>query len=469
MHDQTIHINQNHHIHFVGVGGVGMSSLAEWALSKGHSVSGSDTQKNELTQRLEDLGACIQCGHEPNYVKKADLVVFTSAVKLDENPELIWAQTQGIQAIKRSEFLAVLLNEYDSIGVAGTHGKTSTTTMLGLVLEAGDCDPLVYVGGRVPNFEMSNIRLGKGKLAAVEADEYDRTFLKLGLKNSIVTNIDHDHLDVYATEAEMDEAFVHYLNKLRGGVRVVCGQDAGWNRIKTKISEPVVEYGLEPTFEVYATEMTFGPMSTDFRLHAFGEDRGLLHLKVPGKHNVLNALGVAAMALKKGVSMEQIRLGLLAFTGVERRFQKKYETEDMLVFDDYAHHPAEIEATLSAVRSGWPEKRVIAVFQPHLYSRTNDFYQQFALALQGADVIIVTDVYPAREKAIEGVSGKMIADLISSAQGRQIIYAENKAEVPAILLNVVRKGDFILTMGAGDIYRFGEVFIQRMKEIEVGA
>lgn len=457
------------HIHFVGVGGVGMSSLAEWALSRGYSVSGSDVQKNELTQRLVDIGANIQLGHEPLHVKKADLVVFTSAVKLDENPELIWAQTQGIQAIKRADFLAVLLKEYESIGVAGTHGKTSTTTMLGLVLEAGKCDPLVYVGGRVPNYNMSNIRLGKGKIAAVEADEYDRTFLKLGLKNSIVTNIDHDHLDIYATEAEMDQAFVGYLNELNRGIRVVCGQDSGWIRIKGQVIGNVIEYGLEPKFEVYATQMKFGPMSTDFRLHAFGEDLGLLHLNVPGRHNVLNALGVTAMALKHGVSVEQIRSGLLAFTGVERRFQKKFETEDMLVFDDYAHHPVEIEATLNAIRSGWPDKRVIAVFQPHLYSRTHDFYLQFARALERADVIIITDVYPARETPIQGVSGRLISDAIGPEKQQHVIYVENKEEVPAVLLNLVRRKDFIITMGAGDIYRFGDAFIQRMKEIEVGA
>tara|TARA_R110000868_G_scaffold259361_3_gene517222 strand:+ start:52499 stop:53929 length:1431 start_codon:yes stop_codon:yes gene_type:complete len=453
------------HIHMVGIGGIGMSGMAEILIHRGYKVSGSDGALGETTKRLEDIGATIFEGHKAENINGADVVVYTSAVKATENEETKAAIEKRIPTIKRAEMLAELMKMKYGIGVAGTHGKTTTTTMVGLVTQKGNYDPTIIVGGKVHSFDKTNAVVGKGDVIVVEADEFDRTFLRLTPSIAIITNIEAEHLDIYDDLDDVKQAFVDYANKVPFyGSIIVCLDDPNVRSILPLLERRVISYGLTPQAQIRATDIILSEFTSTFTVTNNGEKLGVITLKSPGEHNVLNALASIATGIELDIDFKLIKEGLASFEGVFRRFQKKYGN-GVMVIDDYAHHPTEVQATLKAAHKGWPDQRVVAVFQPHLFSRTQELYKEFGLSFFDAEVLIVTDVYPSREKPIEGVTGKLIADTAEQYGHKNVIYVEDKNDVTETLKKVVKHGDIIITMGAGDIYRSGENFVD---EIESG-
>ncbi|MBO6536686.1 MAG: UDP-N-acetylmuramate--L-alanine ligase [Balneolaceae bacterium] len=453
------------HIHMVGIGGIGMSGMAEILIHRGYKVTGSDGSLSETTRRLEELGATIFEGHAAENIEGADVVVFTSAVKADENVETKAALEKRIPTIKRAEMLAELMKMKFGIGVAGTHGKTTTTTMIGLVTREGNYDPTIMVGGKVHSFDKTNAVVGKGDVIVVEADEFDRTFLRLTPSIAIITNIEAEHLDIYDDLDDVKGAFIDYANKVPFyGAVVVCLDDPNVRSILPHLERRIISYGLTPQARIRATDLQTNQFNSTFTVLQDGEKLGVITLKAPGEHNVKNALAAVATGLELNIDFKLIKQGLENFEGVYRRFQLKYNN-GVMVIDDYAHHPTEVKATLEAANSGWPDRRVVAVFQPHLYSRTQELYKEFGLSFFDAEVMVVTDVYPSREKPIEGVTGKLIADTASTYGHRNVVYVEDKNEVHERLKEIIKPGDIIITMGAGDIYKSGDKFVE---EIESG-
>ncbi len=453
------------HIHMVGIGGIGMSGMAEILIHRGYKVTGSDGSLSETTRRLEELGATIFEGHAAENIEGADVVVFTSAVKADENVETKAALKKRIPTIKRAEMLAELMKMKFGIGVAGTHGKTTTTTMIGLVTREGNYDPTIMVGGKVHSFDKTNAVVGKGDVIVVEADEFDRTFLRLTPSIAIITNIEAEHLDIYDDLDDVKGAFIDYANKVPFyGAVVVCLDDPNVRSILPHLERRIISYGLTPQAKIRATDLQMNQFNSTFTVLQDGEKLGVITLKAPGEHNVKNALAAVATGLELNIDFKLIKQGLENFEGVYRRFQLKYNN-GVMVIDDYAHHPTEVKATLEAANSGWPDRRVVAVFQPHLYSRTQELYKEFGLSFFDAEVMVVTDVYPSREKPIEGVTGKLIADTASTYGHRNVVYVEDKNEVHERLKEIIKPGDIIITMGAGDIYKSGDKFVE---EIESG-
>lgn len=453
------------HVHMVGIGGIGMSGMAEILLHRGYKVTGSDGALSETTKRLEEVGATVFEGHSAEHIEGADVVVYTSAVKATENEETKAALEKRIPTIKRAEMLAELMRMKFGVGVAGTHGKTTTTTMVGHVTKAGNFDPTIMVGGRVHSFDKTNAVVGKGDLIIVEADEYDRTFLRLTPSIAIITNVEAEHLDIYDDLADVKQAFIDYANKVPFyGAVIVCLDDENVRSILPDLKRRIISYGLTPQAQLRATDIQASAFNSTFTVLYDGEKLGVITLKAPGEHNVKNALAAIATGLELGIDFKQIKAGIEKFEGVYRRFQLKYENGIMVV-DDYAHHPTEVQATMNAAHKGWPDRRVIAVFQPHLYSRTQDLYKEFGLSFFDAEVLVITDVYPSREKPIEGVSGKLIADTAEQYGHKNVVYVEDKDDVSERLKGIVKDGDIIITMGAGDIYKSGETFVE---EIEAG-
>ena len=451
------------HIHMVGIGGIGMSGMAEILLQRGYKVSGSDGAVTDTTKRLKELGATVYKGHKAKHIEGADVVVYTSAVKADENVETIAAMENRIPTIKRAEMLSELMKMKFGIGVAGTHGKTTTTTMIGHVTQDGNYDPTIIVGGKVHSFDKTNAVVGKGDLIVVEADEFDRTFLRLNPSLAIITNIEAEHLDIYDDLDDVKQAFIDYANKVPFyGAVIVCLDDPNVRSVLPQLEKRVITYGLNPQAQLRAVDIRSDAFTSTFTVVRDGEKLGVVTLKAPGEHNVKNALAAIATGLELNIDFKLIKKGIEHFEGVFRRFQLKYEN-GCLVIDDYAHHPTEVQATLQAARKGWPDRRVVAVFQPHLYSRTQELYKDFGLSFFDAEMLIVTDVYPSREKPIEGVTGKLISDTAEQYGHNNVKYVENKEEITKTLKEVAREGDIIITMGAGDIYRFGEDFIESLK------
>ena len=455
------------HIHMVGIGGIGMSGMAEVLIQRGFKVTGSDGAVNETTKRLQELGATVYKGHKAKNIEGADVVVYTSAVKADENEETKAAIQQRIPTIKRAEMLAELMKMKYGIGVAGTHGKTTTTTMIGHVAQDGNYDPTIMVGGKVHSFSKTNAVVGKGDLMIVEADEFDRTFLRLTPSIAIITNIEAEHLDIYDDLEDVKNAFVEFANKVPFyGAVIVCLDDPNVRSILPRITKRIISYGLTPQARLRAVDIQMNAFTCTFTVLHDGEKLGVITLKAPGEHNVKNALAAIATGIELNIDFKLIKEGLQRFDGVFRRFQLKYD-KDVMVIDDYAHHPTEVQATLQAARKGWPDRRIVAVFQPHLYSRTQDLYKDFGLSFFEADVLIVTDVYPSREQPIEGVTGKLIADTANQFGHKNVIYVEDKAKVPARLKEIAQKGDLIITMGAGDIYKYGEELVNELNSGKV--
>ncbi len=455
------------HIHMVGIGGIGMSGIAEILLLRGYTVTGSDGSLSDTTKRLEELGAKVYHGHDEKYIEGADVVVYTSAVKADENVETRAAIARQIPVIKRAEMLAELMRMKYGIGVAGTHGKTTTTTLVGHVIQDGSFDPTIIVGGRVHSFDKTNAVVGKGDIIVVEADEFDRTFLRLSPSMAIITNIEAEHLDIYDDLDDVKNAFIEFAGKVPFyGAVVICLDDPVVRSILPEIERRTISYGFTPQAQVRALNVDRNEFFSHFNVLYKGDLLGKIQLKAPGDHNIRNALAAIAVGLELGIPFKEIKNGLERFEGIFRRFQQKMDKDDILVIDDYAHHPTEVQATLKAAQEGWPDRRLVAVFQPHLYSRTQKMYGEFGLSFFDAEVLVLTDIYPSREEPIEGVDGKLVADTAKKYGHRGVHYIKEKTDLPVKLKEIVKKDDIVITMGAGDIYRYGEEFVEMLKTDE---
>lgn len=449
-------------LHFVGAGGIGMSGLAEILIDQGFTITGSDRAPSENTERLRSLGARIMIGHQAgNLDADADVLVYSSAVPPD-NPEVVEAQKRKIPVIRRAEMLAEVMRLKYGIGIAGTHGKTTTTSMASLVLMEGGIDPTVIVGGRLRGLAGSNARLGKGDFIVVEADEYDRSFLSITPTIAVLTTLETDHLDCYRDLEDIKGAFIQFANKVPFyGFVIMCLDEPALQDIMPRIKKKIVTYGLNGQADLQAVDIVHRENASTFTVLRDGKELGSIRLQIPGRHNVQNALAAIAVGLELNVPFAKVKSGIEKFTGVFRRWEVKAEIGGVTVVDDYAHHPTEIRATLAGAKAGW-RRRVICVFQPHLYSRTRDFYDEFGRAFFNADLLVVTDVYPAREEPIQGVSGELIANAAKEFGHKQVHYVPDKKDVPAFLQKHMQRGDIIITMGAGDIWKFGDEFIKSL-------
>lgn len=438
-----------------------MSGIAEVLLNLGYQVSGSDLKLSEVTQRLSRLGARVYQGHHPSHISGANVVVYSSAVRLD-NPEVKAAQEQRIPVIPRAEMLAELMHMKYGIGVAGTHGKTTTTSLVGLVLTEAGLDPTIVVGGVIKSLR-SNAKLGQGEYIVVEADEFDRAFLKLTPTIAVVTTLEADHLDYYRDLGEIKAAFVEFVNKVPFyGSVVLCVDEESIHSIIPEVKKHMITYGLSSKADLIATNLDFSGFLTCFTVSSSEGELGRVKLMVPGVHNVKNALAAVAVGLELGVPFEVIKRALEKFSGVRRRFEFKGEKRNIMVIDDYAHHPTEIKASLKGARDGWGNRRLVVVFQPHLYSRTRDFYLQFGVSLLQSDYLVVTDVYPAREEPIEGVSGELVAEAAKRFGHRNVVYIADKGRVVDFLVEALKPGDMVITFGAGDVWRVGEELLSKL-------
>ena len=448
-------------VHFMGVGGAGMCALAELFAKRGGIVSGCDLRPGPSTDRLRSLDVEIYEGHEASHVEGVAALVVSAAIPWDQ-PEIQKALERGIPVFKRAEALGQWVNQGRVLAVAGTHGKTSTTAMATEILAAAGMDPTGFVGGHVSAWG-GNLRSG-GDLYVVEADEYDRSFLELKPAVAVVTNVEADHLDTYGSLEGVFEAFEKFLDGLLpDGSAVICADDHGASRLITRSESRVRTYGLGAGAQVRAVDVEARAGGMGFRVIDEGVDRGTFELQVPGVHNLLNALGAASAARCFGVDWGDVRDGLTAYQGVERRFQTVGLGRGILIVDDYAHHPSEIRATLAAARGAHPDRRIVAVFQPHLFTRTRDFADEFGRALTAADSIWVTDVFPAREDPIEGVTGEMVA-LAAGRAGGDVHYHADVSTMADAVMKELASGDLLLTMGAGSIDRVAHELVARLEE-----
>ena len=448
----------------VGIGGIGMSSIAEVLLNRGYRVTGSDLQLSDVTERLISLGAVIHEGHAAENVQDTDVVVYSSAVALKDNPETVEAERLRIPAIPRSVMLGELMRMQFGVGISGTHGKTTTTSMVGLVVAEGGFDPTIIVGGKVAVFG-SNAVVGEGNVIVIEADEYDRTFLRLTPSLAVITNIEAEHLDTYRDLDDIKQAFTQFANSVPFfGAAVLCLDDPVVQEIVSRIDRRIITYGMSRQAEIRTDKVWQDGATTRFHVLCRNQSLGEIALHAPGRYNVRNALAAVAVGIELEIGFEEIRAGIDRFTGVQRRFQKKGEAAGVMVVDDYAHHPTEITATLEAAHEMWPDKRIIAVFQPHLYTRTRDFMDDFAKAFFNADILVLTDVYAAREAPIDGVNGEMLANLARQYGHRNVHYVADRKEVSGFLAGKVREGDAVVTMGAGDIWRCGGALLAELEQ-----
>ena len=437
-------------VHFVGIAGAGMSALAELFTLRGVRVSGCDAHP-ENAPDLRSLGITVEAGHSAAHVAGARALVVTSAIPKD-HPELVRARELGVPVVRRAEALAEATASATLIGVAGTHGKSTTTVMTTEALAAGGLDPTGYVGARVTSWG-GNLRAGCAERLVVEADEYDRSFLALTPTLAIVTNVEADHLDIYADLGDLERAFAQFVRPAR--YVVLCADDAGANAVPTPVSAEVIRYGLtSPDARLRAADVRRAGLGSAFTVVYDGVRLGEVELAVPGEHNVRNALAALGAGLAFGLTVPAMAPGLAAFRGVERRFQLLGEAGGALLVDDYAHHPTEVRATIEAARAAAPERRLVVAFQPHLFSRTRDFAEEFADALLLADAVYLADIYPAREQPIPGVTSELIAARMT-ALGRPPEWRGGAATLAPVLARALRTGDLVVTMGAGDVTRVG--------------
>jgi len=450
------------HIHFVGIGGIGMSGIAEVLLNLGYRVSGSDAKKSAITDRLEKLGAKIFEGHDTANVSDAQVVVTSTAVRAD-NPEVVEAVRKQVPVIPRAEMLAELMRLKYGIAIAGSHGKTTTTSMVATVLDRAGVDPTIVVGGRV-NTLGSNAKLGRGDFMVVEADESDKSFLKLSPTIAVVTNIDLEHLDFYSGIEEIREHFVQFVNKVPFyGSVIICLDDVNIQMIIPQITRRVITYGMRAHAEIAASDVQISRdnFGSSFTVRRRGEELGRIKLNVPGEHNVCNALAAVAVALDLEVDFDKIADGLVAFTGAGRRFELKGLVPDdgkgILVVDDYGHHPTEIRATLAAAKTSG--RRLVVLFQPHRYTRTAALREEFARSFYDAEVVLLADIYAASEDPIPGVTSQALAEEIEKFGHRNVRYIGSVENGAQALLDTAQPGDLVLTLGAGSIWRVSEEFL----------
>ena len=446
-------------IHFVGIGGIGMSGIAELLINLGFKVSGSDVADSDTVARLRSLGARIELGHDAKNLQDAQVVVYSSAVSVD-NPECTAAKSRNLAVIPRAEMLAEIMRMKQSICIAGTHGKTSTTSMLATVLAVAELDPTAVIGGKLDMFG-SNARLGEGKLLVAEADESDRSFLKLAPIIAVVTNIEREHMDCYQDLNDILEAFVQFMNKVPFfGFNMVCLDNDCIQQILPRLERKVITYGYHTQAMYRYTDSSFDGLTSRFVAHRNGGTLGEVTLNVPGNHNCLNALAVIGTCIELGLDFEVIRKGLAAYKGVQRRAHVRGEKGGIMVMDDYGHHPTEIKATLRAIKSGFPNRRLIVVFQPHRFTRTRDLFDDFVTSFYDASRLITTEIYPASEKPIEGVSGSNLSEGIKKHGHRDVSHVEDKDLIPDKLMEDLKEGDIVLFLGAGDVWRQGPKLLE---------
>ena len=450
------------HIHLVGIGGIGMSGIAELLLNLDYFISGSDLRKTEVTEHLSDLGGKIFIGHRPQNIDGADVVVFSSAVKGD-NPEIVEAREKSIPVIPRAEMLAELMRLKYGIAVAGSHGKTTTTSMIASILTKGGFDPTVVIGGRLNIWGGSNARLGRSDFLVAEADESDGSFLALSPSIAVISNIDHEHIDFYRSMNNLRKTFIDFINKIPFyGRAILCVDDKEVQGLIPKLTKSYLTYGLNPQSDIRASGISKEGLNTNFDVIFKNRLAGNVTISIPGEHNILNALAAVGVGLELDIDFKYIREGLKSLGGLKRRFEIKDERDGILFLDDYGHHPTEIIATLSAAKECWPDRRLVVVFQPHRFTRTRDLYDKFVISFNQADFLIITPLYGAGEEPIPGVDSKALYQGIKNHGHRAVTYCDSTEDTISELLDQIRPGDIVLTLGAGDIHLVGTDLLKRI-------
>jgi UDP-N-acetylmuramate--alanine ligase len=449
------------HIHFVGIGGIGMSGIAEVLLNLGYKVSGSDIRESDITERLRKLGGEIKIGHSAENIRSPHVVVISSAVT-KENVEVLAAREKQIPVIPRAEMLAELMRLKYGVAVAGAHGKTTTTSMIATVLAAGGVDPTVVIGGKL-NSLGTNAKLGQGEFLVAEADESDGSFLKLSPTIAVVTTIDEEHLDYYKDINEIKDAFLTFINKVPFyGVSILCLDQPHIQALIPHVQKRYQTYGLSSQTDYQARDISLRALGSTFKVMNHDADLGTFELSTPGVHNINNSLAAIAVARELDVDLEIIRKAIKDFSGVQRRFQIKGEVRGITVIDDYGHHPTEIRATLAAVATGM-DRRVVVVFQPHRYSRTQHLLEDFFTSFNQADKLIIMDIYAAGEKPIPSISGQVLYEGIKKHGHKDVVYIADREKVLEHLVETIKTGDLVLTLGAGDIWKIGEQIMEKLK------
>jgi UDP-N-acetylmuramate--alanine ligase len=448
-------------VHFVGIGGIGMSGIAEILISQGYTVSGSDIADTEITKRLGALGAKIFKGHFETNLTDADVVIVSSAID-EMNPEVKAARKLNIPIIQRAEMLGELMKMKTSIAIAGTHGKTTTTSMIATMVNAAELDPTIIIGGRVDALG-GNAKLGQGDFLVAEADESDKSFLKLPATIAIVTNIDNDHLNNYGTIEAIKDAFVEFINRIPFyGRAVLCVDDANVRNILPRLTKPMITYGFSNDADLQAKNIKFIGFQSKFEVWQNGKELGEVRCNVPGRHNVLNTLAAIATGLEIGLDFSTAASGVGKFLGVKRRFELKGEAGGVRIIDDYGHHPTEIRATLSGARKAWPG-RIVTLFQPHRYSRTQDCYEDFLAAFNDTDVLFVAEIYAASEMPIPGITGRKLAEDIKKRGHGSVEFVGEGKDAASSIKDKLKPGDLFLTLGAGNVYQAGEKLLLALK------
>jgi len=451
-------------IHFTGIGGIGMSGIAELLINLGYQVSGSDLKESSVTKRLASMGAKVYLGHNYEQAEGADVVVYSSAVK-ENNPEIQYARDRAIPVIPRAEMLAELMRLKYGIAVAGAHGKTTTTSMVASILTRGGLDPTVIIGGRLDIWGGSNAKLGEGDFLVAEADESDGSFLVLSPTIVVVTNIDREHMDHYGDMEALKDTFVQFMNKVPFyGACVICFDCEEIQGIVPRIRKRYLSYGLSSQADLRASNLIKTSYGSEFEILYLNHSLGCVQVGMPGEHNVLNALAAIGVGLELDLDIRVIKDGLKELGGLGRRFQIKGSRAGITVMDDYGHHPTEIQATLNTAREYWPDKRLVVVFQPHRYSRTQDLYDRFVKSFNQADVLLITPIYPAGEDPIEGVDAGWLAKGIREHGHKDVTTVGHNEAAVSELLRRVKEGDMVITLGAGDVYKVGERLLEVLEK-----
>ena len=450
------------HIHFVGIGGIGMSGIAELLINLGYEVSGSDLKDSPMTRRLAALSGLVFKGHKEEHVEGADVVVYSSAVA-SENPEIQEAKRRSIPVIPRAEMLAELMRLKYGVAIAGAHGKTTTTSMVASILTCGHLDPTVVIGGRLDIWGGSNAKLGQGDILVAEADESDGSFLALSPAIAVVTNIDHEHMDHYGDMEAIRETFISFINNIPFyGTAILCIDNEEIQGIIPRLKKRYLTYGMTSQADLKGQDLEKEKLGVSFEALYRNNSLGRIVVGIPGEHNMLNALAATAVGLELDLDIGIIKEGLKNLGGLARRFQLKGEKRDILVLDDYGHHPTEIMATLKTAKECWPERRLIVVFQPHRYTRTEALFDRFVISFNEADVLIVIPIFSAGETAIDGVTAEWLSQGIKEHGHKDVIFSPTQEDALSTLLSILRPGDLVITLGAGDIHRLGSRLLDKL-------
>ena len=453
--------HKKYHIHFVGIGGIGMSGIAELLLNLGYKVSGSDLRYSDITRNLEELGGTLFEGHAEDQIEGADVIVTSSAVKQD-NPEVLAARQLSVPVIPRAEMLAELMRLKYSVAIAGAHGKTTTTSIVASVLGEGGFDPTVVIGGKLKSLGTNAVH-GQGDFIVAEADESDGSFLKMSPTIAVVTNIDREHLDYYDDLDDIKSVFLNFIEKVPFyGLAVLCLDNESIQDLIPKIKSRFTTYGMSSQADFQARNVQFEGMTSRFTVYHFGERLGEIVLNLPGVHNVLNSMSSIAVGVELGIPFDRIKQALETIEGVQRRLEIKGETKGIVVVDDYGHHPTEIKTTLQAARESWPDRRIVVVFQPHRYSRTQALFDEFTRAFYQSDLLVVLPIYAAGEKEILGTDGHSLYKGIKAHGHRNVVFKENFQATVDYLDEVSKAGDILLTLGAGDVLKVGEMALEQL-------